>query len=95
MAWNPEARFDREPDVQRGWEIVGAMVRRRRIRIAWSQRDLASACGLDQSAVSRLETGKLSGVRFSRFARLVAAMNGLDPEAAHPPRPLWAFGGWD
>jgi transcriptional regulator with XRE-family HTH domain len=95
MAWNPESRSDRDPEVQRGWEIVGRMVKRRRTRIAWSQRDLSRACGLAQSAISRLETGKLSGVRFGRFAKLVAAMNGLDPDAPHPPRPKWAFGGWD
>src|SRR6185436_14543109 len=87
MAWNPESRFDRDPDVQRGWEIIGLMVKRRRTRIAWSQRDLALACGLAQSAISRLENGRLSGVRFGRFAKLVVAMNGLDPDAPHPRRP--------
>ena len=71
------------------------MVRRRRTLIGWSQRDLARECGLAQSAISRLESGKLSGVRFGRFAKLVVAMNGLDPGAPHPPRPIWAHGGWD
>jgi DNA-binding Xre family transcriptional regulator len=95
MAWSAEARGDRDPDVQRGWEIVGRMVKRRRTAIRWSQRDLSRACGLAQSAISRLETGNLSGVRFSRFAKLVAAMGGLDPDAPRPPRPIWASGGWD
>lgn len=95
MAWDPDSRIDREPDVQRGWEIIGSMVKRRRTKIAWSQRDLALACGLAQSAISRLENGRLSGVRFGRFAKLVVAMNGLDPDAPHPPRPMWASGGWD
>jgi hypothetical protein len=35
--------------------------------------------------VSRLERGVLSGIRFSTFARVVAAMNGLDPSAPRPP----------
>ena len=95
MAWNPVERSDRDPELQRGWEIIEAMVKRRRSRIGWSQRDLARACGLAQSAISRLETGKLSGVRFGRFAKLVAAMGGLDPDAPHPPMPTWVTGGWD
>jgi len=95
MTWSAQIRGEFEPEVQRGWEIVGQMVKRRRISITWSQRDLSRACGLAQSAICRLENGKLSGVRFSRFARLVAAMGGLDPDAPRPPRPLWASGGWD
>jgi hypothetical protein len=74
---------------------TGLVGKRRRTRIGWSQRDLSRACGLAQSAICRLETGKLAGVRFGRFAKLVAAMNGLDPDAPHPPRPLWVTGGWD
>ena len=60
------------------------MVKRRRRALGWSQRDLQKESGLAQSAISRLENGKLSGLRFARFARLVAAMNGLDPGAPHP-----------
>jgi DNA-binding Xre family transcriptional regulator len=96
MVWNPESRFDRDPDVQRGWEIIGRMVKRRRTRLGWSQRDLSASSGLAQSAISRLETGKLSGVRFGRFARLVAVMGGLDPDAPHPPRQVWQWHpSWD
>ena len=94
MAWDPAARLERDVELQRGWEIVGAMVKRRRTVIGWSQRDLSRACGLAQSAISRLETGKLSGVRFGRFARLVAAMGGLDPTAPHPPRRYSMFDRW-
>jgi len=93
MAWTAEDRERRLPDVQRGWEILGAMVLRRRRAIGWSQRDLQRASGLHQSGVSRLERGILSGIRFSTFARVVTAMNGLDPEAPRPPGrpPTW----WD
>jgi predicted transcriptional regulator len=72
------------------------MVKRRRLTIAWSQRDLQRASGIDQSVISRLENGRLSGLRFSRFARLVTAMNGLDPDAPHPPlRMLRIWQGWE
>jgi DNA-binding Xre family transcriptional regulator len=84
VAWTAGDRERWQPDVQRGWEIVGAMVKRRRDILGWSQRELQRQSGLTQSAISRLENGKLSGLRFARFARIVAAMNGLDPGAPHP-----------
>jgi DNA-binding Xre family transcriptional regulator len=89
MAWKAEDRERWFPDVQRGWELIGVTVKRRRFAIRWSQRDLERASGVDQTVISRLENGRLSGLRFSRFARLVAAMNGLDPEAPHPPLRAW------
>jgi DNA-binding Xre family transcriptional regulator len=89
MAWTAEDRERRFPEVQRGWELIGASVKRRRLAIGWSQRDLQRASGLHQSAISRLENGRLSGIRFSTFARLVAAMNGLDPAAPRPPQRAW------
>jgi hypothetical protein len=92
MGWQAEDRERRKPEVHRGWLILGAMVKRRRLQLGWSQRDLEWASLVDQTAISRLENGRLSGLRFSRFARLVAAMNGLDPDAPHPigrPSPRW------
>ena len=94
MTWTQIGRSERDPELQRGWEIIGAMVKRRRSILGWSQRDLSLASGLAQSAISRLETGRLSGVRFGRFAKLVAAMGGLDPTSPHPPRRLRAFDRW-
>ena len=91
MAWTAEDRERRFPAVQRGWELLGAAVKRRRIAIGWSQRDLQRASGLNQSAISRLERGILSGIRFSTFARLVAAMNGLDLARPHPPQRLFQW----
>jgi DNA-binding Xre family transcriptional regulator len=90
MAWTAQGRGEREPKVQLGWEIVGRMVKRRRVALRWSQRDLQAASGVSQTVISRLENGVLSGLRFARFARLVAAMHGLDLDAPHPPRPhVW------
>lgn len=87
MAWTTDLRRERDPRSQLGWEIIGRMVRRRRDALRWSQRDLERASGVSQSMISRLENGVLSGMRFSRFARLVAALNGLDLDAPHPPLP--------
>lgn len=72
-----------------GWVILGSMVRRRRTILGWSQRDLERVSRVDQSAISRLENGRLSGLRFARFARIVTSMNGLDPDAPPPP-PTWS-----
>jgi transcriptional regulator with XRE-family HTH domain len=98
MAWTVEGRERRYPDVQRGWELLGAAVKRRRETIGWSQRDLQRATGIHQSVISRLENGVLMGIRFSKFARLVAALNGLELERPHPPPPRphwWERGAWD
>jgi len=93
VAWTQEGFERRSAEVQHGWELIGAAVKRRRIGLGWSQRDVQRVTGIHQSVISRLERGSLSGIRFSKFARLVAAMNGLDPDRPHPrpPRRCW----WD
>ena len=90
MAWTAEDRQRRFPEVQRGCDLLGAAVKRRRYAIHGSKRDLQRASGVHQSVISRLENGILPGIR---FARLVAAMNGLDVERPHPPLPVRAL--WD
>lgn len=85
MAWSTEPLMHRDPLLQLGWELVGAMVRRRRERLGWSQRDLARQSGTSQSGISRLETGRLRGLKFHRFAAIVAVLGGLDRDAPAPP----------
>lgn len=85
MAWSTESLMHRDPMLQLGWELVGAMVRRRREWLGWSQRDLARQSGTSQSGISRLETGRLRGLKFHRFAAIVAVLGGLDREAPAPP----------
>jgi len=75
---------EHDPLAQRGCMLLGAMVRRRRIEIAWTQRDLERAARVSQSMISRLETGQLRGIRFGRLGRIIASMNGLDPSAPRP-----------
>ena len=85
MPWSIDSRRDRHPEVQLGWEIVGAMVKRRRTVLGWTQRELSRRCGLAQSAICRLENGRLRGLRFRRFVGIVVAMGGLDPQLPAPP----------
>ena len=98
MAWTAENRRARHPEVQAGWELIGAMVKRRRQALGWTQRELSWRCGLDQAAICRLERGTLHGLRFKRFVAIVAAMNGLDVAAPAPerrPRVIDLFGAPD
>jgi transcriptional regulator with XRE-family HTH domain len=85
MAWFERSR---DPDQQRGFELIGATIRRRRLALGWTQRDLDARSGVDQAVISRLENGKQYGMRWLRFAQLVQALGGLEtPSAARqwPP----------
>jgi hypothetical protein len=84
MSWESFAAWELDPLTMRGFGQIGALVRRRRHRLAISQRQLERLSGVDQSVISRLENGKLRGLRWSRFANLVGALGGLG-EADPPP----------
>ena len=77
MPW-AEPEPPRDPLVQRGLGLLGAAVRRARRRKGWSQRELGARTGIHQSTISRFERGDRVGLRFSRFAMLVAVLDGLD-----------------
>lgn len=66
-----------------GFALIGRTVRHRRQRLGLTQRQLELLSGIDQSVISRLENGRLGGLRWSRFARLVEAMGGLGGAPAH------------
>jgi transcriptional regulator with XRE-family HTH domain len=85
MVWPVRPRDQEQQD---GFDAVGAMVRRRRVWLGWSQRYLEMRSGVDQTVISRIENGKRYGIRWSRFATLIGAMGGLDiPDATVTPRP--------
>jgi len=95
MPWDAVKRTP-EPHVQRGMELIGAAARRARRRHGWSQRDLEARTGIDQTTISRFENGLRCGMRWSRFATLVAVLDGLDfgipgqkPEPARWTRRSW------
>ena len=85
MAWTDDGMYVRDPLIQLGWDIIGAMVKRRRIQLRWTQRELARRCSMTQGVISRLENGKLRGLKMGRLAAMVAVMGGLDLAAPDPP----------
>jgi transcriptional regulator with XRE-family HTH domain len=74
---------------QRGYDLIGAMLKRRRVLGGLTQRELERLTGIDQTVISRLENGRQYGLRWSRFAILVARLDGLDAATAAPPPPWW------
>jgi transcriptional regulator with XRE-family HTH domain len=78
MTWD-EARIGyRRPDEQRGMDLIGAALKRRRKRLGLTQMDLARRTGIDQSVISRIERARRWGLSWRRFAMLVAVLGGLD-----------------
>lgn len=92
MVWD---NLLRDPAQQRGFDLVGRTIRRKRRWLGLSQRQLEGLSGIDQTVISRIENGKQYGVRWVRFARLVDALDGLEtptlPSATGSPRP-WLIG---
>lgn len=63
------------PAERRGLEIIGRAVLRGRIAARLTQRQLGYRVGLNQSTLSRLETGKLRAMRMITLARVVGTLN--------------------
>ena len=53
-----------------------------------TQRRLEAMTGIDQTVISRLENGKQYGLRWSRYAVLVAVLHDRQP-APEAPTPWW------
>jgi transcriptional regulator with XRE-family HTH domain len=89
MTWHLFDVASTDERTRRGFTLIGRLVLRRRCRLGITQRELESLSGIDQTVISRLENGKLGGLRWSRFAELVDALGGLgetDPQPARTTR---------
>jgi DNA-binding Xre family transcriptional regulator len=64
------------PDEAYGLEALGRIVRQARRDVGATQHKLAAAVGVDQSVISRLENGKLTGLRFRRVGAIIALLDG-------------------
>jgi DNA-binding Xre family transcriptional regulator len=89
----PRSRFPRrlherplddfEPAIREALIRLGVWVKGKRERAGISQGQLERLSGLDQTAISRLENGRLRHLRLHRLAAVLAALDGLrleDPE---------------
>jgi transcriptional regulator with XRE-family HTH domain len=65
------------------------MIKRWRLRAGHTQRRLEELSGIDQTVISRLEHGKQYGLRWSRFAILIAVLGGFDDGRTEPAPPWW------
>ena len=88
MGWESFDVRRADPYMVLGTRLLGQMVAARRSYLCWSQRDLARYVGCHQSVISRLECGLLLGIRYRRFARIVAVLGGLVPDG---PPPEWTL----
>lgn len=85
-AHSTDPRHDVE---QRGYYLIGDVIKRRRLRAGFTQRELERLTRIDQTVISRLENGKQYGLRWSRFAILVAELDGLEDTPSRPRTPWW------
>jgi transcriptional regulator with XRE-family HTH domain len=80
------------PEAKSGLVLIGAAIRRKRRKRGLTQRDLERLTGVHQSTISRLETGQRCGLKWSRFARIVGVLGGLDFGHDGGPRDVDLFG---
>jgi transcriptional regulator with XRE-family HTH domain len=89
--WSMRASSWRQPSDpdQVGRLIVGGAILHYRRRKGWSQRQLSWLVGLNQSTISRLEAGTISGMRYSTLVRILGELSvprgALLPEEGPPP----------
>lgn len=78
MPWDEDLIWARDRLARPGMVLIGAALKRRRLRLGLSQTRLERMTGIDQTTISRFENGKRCGLRWWRFAVLVAVLGGLD-----------------
>ena len=69
------------PGVEFGLTCLGRELLAARRRAGYTQAQLARISGIHQSTISRVERGRLDGMRLRRLAVLIASLGGiqLDP----------------
>ena len=77
-----------------GVVVIGAGIRTGRHAMGLTQQQLAWRVGLSQTAISRLETGTLSGIRYRTLARIVGVLE-EGPVYRFPGGPSTLPGGRD
>jgi transcriptional regulator with XRE-family HTH domain len=81
---------DDDSEFALGLAIIGDGIRAGRLRSHLTQRQLAWLVSLSQSAISRLETGTIQGLRLRTLARIVGQLEARSDYLfpAGPPPPI-------
>jgi DNA-binding XRE family transcriptional regulator len=74
---------------QLGYDLIGARLKDLRVTARLTQRQVEALTGIDQTVISRLENGKQYGLRWARYAILVAVLEERQP-ARTGAGPWWA-----
>jgi transcriptional regulator with XRE-family HTH domain len=61
--------------VASGMELLGRWIRESRVAAGLTQGQLARLAGMHQTTLSRLERGRLEGLRLHRLAALIAVLH--------------------
>jgi transcriptional regulator with XRE-family HTH domain len=77
---------DQGPAEKLGLKIIAAAARRRRVATGVSQRQVATFSALNQSTISRLESGRLRSMRMVTLARVLGVLN-MPPDYLQPGAP--------
>ena len=81
----------RTPAVEYGLERLGRALLDARRRSGYNQSQLARVSGVHQSTISRIERGKLDGMRLRRLAVLIAALGGISIDLAAERQNKWWY----
>jgi transcriptional regulator with XRE-family HTH domain len=58
-----------------GMELLGRWIRESRVQAGMTQAQLARLAGIHQTTLSRLERGRLEGLRLHRLAAIIAVLD--------------------
>jgi transcriptional regulator with XRE-family HTH domain len=81
----------RTPAVDFGLECLGRALFDARRRAGYTQSQLARISGVHQGTISRIERGKLDGMRLRRLAVLIAALGGIEIDLAAERQNKWLY----
>jgi transcriptional regulator with XRE-family HTH domain len=65
-------------------ELLGRWIRDSRVRAGMTQGQLARLAAMHQTTLSRLERGRLEGLRLHRLAALIAVLDNARGNDLHP-----------
>ena len=81
----------RTPPVDFGLRCLGRALFDARRHAGYNQSQLARISGVHQSTISRIERGRLDGMRLRRLAVLIAALGGIEIDLEAEQQNKWVY----